>query len=102
METPMNPIAVALVYLLVSALVLPLGFKLFKTNFDWQDIAMASGGAALSSLIPTIGSPLSLVISVAILYWRLGRNALFPDIIASVAVSRLAMLPLLLVLAKHN
>ncbi len=51
---------------------------------------------------PTIGSPLSLVITIAIIYWRLGRNALFPDIISSVAVSRLAMLPVLLVLAKHN
>ena len=98
----MNPILVALVYLVVGALLLPLGFKLFKTNFDWIDIALASVGAALSSLIPTIGSPLSLVITVAILYWRLGKEALFPDIIASVAVSRLAMLPVLLVLAKHS
>ena len=98
----MNPITVALVYLVASALLLPLGFKVFKTNFAWVDIALASVGAALTSLIPTIGGPVSLVITVAILYWRLGREALFPDIIASVAVSRLAMLPVLLVLAKHN
>jgi hypothetical protein len=98
----MNPITVALVYLVISALLLPLGFKIFKTNFDWVDIALASVAAALTSLIPTIGSPASLVVTVAILYWRLGRNALFPDIISSVAVARLVMLPVLLVLAKHN
>lgn len=36
----MNPITVALVYLVVSAPA-SLGFKLFKANFDWIDIAIA-------------------------------------------------------------
>jgi hypothetical protein len=88
--------------MIVNALLLPLGFKLFKTNFDWIDIALASVGAALASLIPTIGGPASFVITIAILYWRIGANKLFPDIIVLVAVARLAMLPVLLVLAKHN
>jgi hypothetical protein len=98
----MNPITVALVYAVVGAAVLPLAFKVFKTNFAWIDIAMASVGAALASLIPTIGGPASLVVMIAILYWRLGANCLFPDIIVSVGVARLAMLPVLLLLAKHN
>lgn len=98
----MNPVTVALVYLVVSAVVLPLGFKIFKTNFAWTDIAMASVGAAFASLIPTIGGPASLVIMIAILYWRIGRDKLFPDIIISVAVARLAMVPVLLLLVKHS
>ena len=98
----MNPITVALVYAVVGAVVLPLGFKVFKTNLAWIDIAMASVGAALASLIPTIGGPASLVVMIAILYWRIGASSLFPDIIVSVGVARLTMLPVLLLLAKHN
>jgi len=82
--------------------VLPIGFKVFKTNFDWIDIAMASVGAALGSLIPTIGGPASLVVMIAILYWRIDGGKVFPDIILSVLVARLATLPVLLLLAKHN
>jgi hypothetical protein len=98
----MNPVTVALVYLVVTALVVPVGLKIFKTNFAWTDIAMMSAGAALASLIPTIGGIASLVVMVAILYWRLGKEQLMPDIIVSVAVARLAMLPVLLVLAKQH
>jgi hypothetical protein len=98
----MNPILVALVYAVVGAAVLPLGFKVFKTNFDWKDIVMASIGAAFASLIPTIGGPASLLVMIAILYWRIGGGKVFPDIIVSVAVARLAMLPILLLLAKHG
>jgi hypothetical protein len=98
----MNPITVALVYLLVSAAVLPIGFKVFKTNFAWQDVALASVGAALVSLIPNIGGPASFVITLAILYWRIGGGKVFPDIIVFVAVARLAMLPILLLLAKAH
>jgi hypothetical protein len=49
-----------------------------------------------------IGGPVSLVVMIAILYWRIGASSLFPDIIVSVGVARLAMLPVLLLLAKHN
>jgi hypothetical protein len=97
-----DPVTVALVYAVVGAAVLPLGFKVFKTNFDWIDIAIASVGAALASLTPTIGGPVSLVVMVAILYWRIGAGKVFPDIIVSVAVARLAMVPVLLLLAKHS
>jgi hypothetical protein len=50
---------------------------------------------------PTIGGPISYVIVVAILYWRIGKEAL-TDILISVAVSRLAMLPVLLLIAKPH
>jgi hypothetical protein len=56
-------------------LIMPIGFKLLKTPFDWIDIALASVGAALASLIPTFGGPASFVITVAILYWRIGSKA---------------------------
>jgi hypothetical protein len=46
----MNPIIVALVYAVVGAAVLPLGFKVFKTNFAWIDIVMASVGARCAFL----------------------------------------------------
>jgi hypothetical protein len=98
----MNPINVALVYLVVSVLIVPLGLKLFKTNFDWKDIAMASVGAALASLIHTIGGSVSLVVMIAILYWRIVGGKVFPDIIVSVAVARLAMLPVLLIVAEAH
>jgi hypothetical protein len=98
----MNPIIVALVYTVVGAAVLPIGFKVFKTNFAWIDVAMASVGAGLASLIPTIGGPVSLIVMIAILYWRIGGGKVFPDIIVSVFVARLAMLPVLLLLAKHS
>jgi|HubBroStandDraft_2_1064218.scaffolds.fasta_scaffold690708_2 hypothetical protein len=98
----MNPITVALVYAVVGAVVLPLAFKVFKTNFAWIDIVLASVGAALASLIPNIGGPASLVVMIAILYWRIGGGKIFPDIIVSVFVARLAMLPVLLLLAKHS
>jgi hypothetical protein len=95
-----NPLLVALVYA-ASGFIIPIGFKVFKTPFDWIDIALASVGAALASLIPTIGGPASFVITVAILYWRIGSKAL-SDIVISVAVSRLAMLPVLLLIAKPH
>jgi hypothetical protein len=41
----MNPITVAIVHAVVGAAVLPIGFKVFKTNFAWIDVAMASVGA---------------------------------------------------------
>jgi hypothetical protein len=38
--------------------------------------------------------------TLAILFWRIGAGKVFPDILISVAVARLAMLPVLLLLAK--
>jgi hypothetical protein len=40
----MTPVTLALVYA-ASALIIPIGFKVFKTPFDWIDIALASVGA---------------------------------------------------------
>jgi hypothetical protein len=49
----MNPITVALVYAVVGFLGMPIGFKLFKTPFDWIDIALASVGGALAHTTPS-------------------------------------------------
>lgn len=91
----------ALVYGIVSAVVVRIGFKIFKTRFDLPDIALMAVGAALASLIPRLGGIASLAAMIGILYWRLGKDQLFPDIVASVVVARLAMLPVLLLMRSH-
>jgi hypothetical protein len=47
---------IAFVYA-ASGFLIPIGFKLFKTPFDWIDIALPPVGGALASLIPTIDGP---------------------------------------------
>lgn len=38
---------------------------------------------------------------IGIHYWRLGKDQLLPDIVTSVLVARLAMLPVLLLIKLH-
>ena len=94
----MNPFAVALVYALVGALVIPVGFAVFRTQYHFVDVVLAAVAGAVLSFIPTVGGVASLAATLGILYWRIGRDSLFPDIVISVAVARLAMVPVLLLL----
>jgi hypothetical protein len=75
----------------------PIGFKVFGTRYRFLDILMAAIAGAVLSFVPTVGPAASLVATVAVLYWRL-RQDLFPDIVISVFVARLAMVPVLLLL----
>lgn len=87
----------AVIYAVVAIIVVPLGFAVFKTQHQFLDVVLAGVGGAACSLIPTAGGIASLGATVGILYWRMRRD-FFPDILISVFVARLAMVPVLLVL----
>jgi hypothetical protein len=93
----LNAYAVAATYAIVVAAVVPVGFAVFKTQYHFPDVLLAAIAGAAFSFIPTVGGPASLVATVALLYWRM-RHGLFPDIVISVLVARLVMVPVLLLL----
>jgi hypothetical protein len=94
----MSPATVALGYFVAGLSIVPLVLYLFKTQFTWIDIGMAAAGGAFASLIPTVSGIASLAAMLGILYWRLGKDKLFPDIVLAVSIARLALLPVFLLL----
>jgi len=92
-----NPFLAALIYGVSGILIVPMIFAIFKTKHSFPDIALAAAGAALVSLVPVIGGTASFAAMVLILYWRLREN-LAPDILVAAGVSRLAALPLMMLL----
>jgi len=96
----LNAFVVALTYAVVSVVVIPIGFAIFKTQYQILDVVLAAIGGAALSFIPTVGGVASLVGTIGILYSRMRRDLLFPDIIISVAVARLVMVPVLLLLMR--
>jgi RsiW-degrading membrane proteinase PrsW (M82 family) len=96
----LNPSVFALTYAVVGSAVIAIIFALFKTPHElWEVVLAALVGAALS-FIPTMGGIASLIGTLGVLFWRLGRG-LATDIFVSVAVARLVMLPVLLMLTRH-
>ena len=93
----MNPILVASVYAICGIVVIPIVFAFFKTRYQFGDVVLASLAAAGTSLIPTVGAPVSLVATMGVLYWRMQEN-FFPDIVLAVFAARLTMVPVLLAL----
>jgi hypothetical protein len=89
------------VYAVVCIAVIPIGFAVFKTQYQMLDVVLAAIVGAALSLIPTLGGVASLAGTVGILYWRMSRDLLFPDILVSVLGARLAMLPVLLLLTHR-
>jgi len=75
----------------VGAAVIPLGFELFKTKYRFHDVLLAAVAGGLLSLVPLVGGAASLLTTVVILYWRVGKDAFVPDILASVFAARLVM-----------
>ena len=90
----MNAFVVALTYAVVSVVVIPIGFAIFKTQYQILDVVLAAIGGAALSFIPTVGGVASLVGTIGILYSRMRRDLLFPDIIISVAVARAPSAPM--------
>ena len=88
---------VTLAYAVVGLVVIPIGFAVFKTAYRFPDILLAVLAGAALTAIPTAGGVLSLVATVAVLYWRLGGSVI-SDILVSVFVARLAMVPVFLLL----
>jgi len=89
------------VYAVICIAVIPIGFAVFKTRYQMLDVVLAAIGGAALALLPTIGGTASLAGTVGILCWRMSRELLFPDILVSVLVARLAMLPVLLLLTHR-
>jgi hypothetical protein len=98
----MKPTTVALGYLFAGAVFVPLILHFFKTRFGWIDIGLAAVGGAAASLIPTVGGIASCAAMIGILYWRLGKEQFFPDVIVAVSVARLALIPLFLLFKTHT
>jgi hypothetical protein len=95
---PLNPYIFALAYAVVMAAVIALAFTIFKTQYQLMGLVLAAIAGAIASLLPTIGAIVSLIATIGMLYWRLGKDALVPDIVVSVLVARLVLLPVLLLL----
>ena len=93
----MDPIFVAAIYAVAGVVLIPIGFAVFKTQYQFLDVVLAALAGGAASLIPTVGGIASYAAMVVVLYWRVGQS-LFPDIIISVGVARLAMVPILLLL----
>ena len=96
----MSPYVVALTYAVVGTAVVTIVFALFKTPHQLWEVVLAALVGATLSFIPTVGGIASLAGILGVLFWRLGRG-LATDIIVSVAVARLAMVPVLLMLNRH-
>jgi hypothetical protein len=88
-----NPLVAAIVYAVVGTVVVSVVLSIWGEPQKLLDAAIASTGAALVSLVPTIGGPLSLLVMLGLLYWRCSTNV--AAIAASVALARLAMVPVL-------
>jgi hypothetical protein len=97
----LNAYLFVLVYAVVCTAVIPVGFAVFKTPYQMLDVVLAAIGGAALSLIPTVGGVASLAGTAGILYWRMSRELLFPDILVSVLVARLTLLPVLLLLTHR-
>ena len=93
----MSAVTVAVVFLIVWSLLIPAILKLFKTPFEWLDIPIAVIPSIAIAMIPTIGPIASFASLAGLLYWRINER-LFPDIIVAVALTRLACIPVLMML----
>ena len=70
----MNPYVVALTYAAVGIAVIPIGFAVFRTEYQFLDVVLAAIGGAALSFIPTVGGVASLMGTIGILYWRMRRD----------------------------
>jgi hypothetical protein len=96
----LNTYVVALTYAAVGMAVIPVGFAVFRTQYQFLDVVLAAIGGAVLSLTPAVGGVASLAGTIGVLYWRMRPELLFPDIVISVAAARLAMVPVLLLLIR--
>jgi hypothetical protein len=92
-----DPFLVAAIYVIAAVVLIPVGFAVFKTQYQFLDVVLAALAGGAASLIPTVGGIASYAAMVLVLYWRVGQS-LLPDIIISVGVARLAMVPIMLLL----
>jgi len=98
-----SPISFGICYLFVGLAVIPLVFALFKTQYSFVDVLIATVPAAVVIMfVPSpYGGTASLIVHIGLFYWRFRRD-LFPDIVAAVAAARLTMIPIALSLQYHG
>jgi hypothetical protein len=96
---PVSPIVIALTYAVVGVAVIPIGFALFRTPYKLWEVVLAAPSERRYLYVPTIGGIASLAGTFFVLYWRLGRS-FTTEIVVSVGVARLVMLPVLLILSR--
>ncbi|MES2940614.1 MAG: hypothetical protein V4864_23250 [Pseudomonadota bacterium] len=94
----MSPFILVGVHTVVGTVVVYLVLALWGEEQKIPDIALACLGAGLLMPIPTVGSSLSLLAMLGLLYWRCTMSV--PALAASVALARLAMVPALMTFAK--
>jgi len=87
----MSPYVVAATYAVTGAAVIPLGLQFFSTKYRFADVLLAAVVGGLLSLLPMAGGAASLLATVGILYWRVGKDALVPDILVAVFLARLVV-----------
>jgi len=77
-----------LVDILISGLVLLFASKVTGVNLVFKETVFASGGAAIASLLPILGWPLSVIVLFYLLKKFSSANV-WPDLILMVVVGRL-------------
>jgi hypothetical protein len=92
-----HPAIFVVVFIITSILMLSFTFKVFKVHFTLLDVALAAVSAGLTMLIPVVGPYASIVVMAAILNYRTSAE-LMPDIVVVVAVSRLFVIPPMLLI----
>jgi hypothetical protein len=92
----LSPVQIACVYTAVTIISMPLVLSLFNDKYTWSDVAIvAFSSSGIASLVPTIGGPLSLLVMLLALRWRIDADW-FPDLATVVLVSRLGSIPALM------
>jgi hypothetical protein len=92
-----HPAIFVIVFILTSILLVSFTFKVFKVHFALVDVVIAAVCAGLTTLIPVVGNYASMVVMAAILNYRTSAE-LMPDVVVAVAVSRLFVIPPMLLI----
>lgn len=93
----MSDVQAAIVYAGAAAVFVPLTLSLFRDQYEWRDIALIAISTGLASLVPAIGGPLSLLVMIALMHWRVSADWV-PDKTAAIVASRLVCVPVLMLL----
>lgn len=91
----LDPLQVAVVYTATTLVAMPLLLSLFNDKYDWADVLIVAFASGIASMLPTIGGPVSLLVMIATLRWRIDADW-FPDLTTVVLVSRLGSIPVLM------
>lgn len=84
----MDELVLVVLDALIGGVILWLAAKITSVDLVLRETVIAAGGAAIVSLIPTVGWVLSIVV-LFVLLKKFSRANIWPDIILMVIVSRL-------------